>query len=265
MAQLDDKMIGIVGGMGPYTGLDLAAKVFDQTTARGASEQPSLMVMACPGWINDRTDFLVRRQGDNPATAILNVIERMYGAGARIIGIPCNTAHAPEIFEPISQGCRERFPDIILVDMLKETGKFLNKFHPEVNTAGLLCTLGSYKTNAYAAALADFGITVINPEGLQQQEVHQLIYDPGFGIKANPNRLVHVTRTRIERLTIELKNAGAQAIILGCSEIPLVVKDRFLAGLPIIDPTLTLARGLIKQAVPSKLRPLPHESIETAL
>ncbi|MCA9394222.1 MAG: aspartate/glutamate racemase family protein [Candidatus Omnitrophica bacterium] len=265
MKKMDEKIIGIVGGMGPYTGLDLAAKVLDQTNARGAAEQPSLVVMACPSWINDRTDYLVHRQGENPAVGILDVIERLYGAGARVIGIPCNTAHAEEILAPVADGCAKRFANMTLVDMLQETGAFMKEFHPDISSAGLLCTLGSYKTNAYGAVLQDFGITVINPEGMQQQEVHQLIYDPGFGIKANPNRLVHITRTRIERVAIELKNAGAQSIILGCTEIPLVIKEHYLAGLPVIDPTLSLARGLLRKAAPGKLRPFPHESVETSI
>ncbi len=260
-----DNIIGIVGGMGPYTGLDLAAKILDQSNARTAADQPSLMVLACPAWINDRTDYLVRQQGENPAYAILEVISRLHSVGARTIGIPCNTAHAPAIFEVIRAGCDKLSPAVTLAHMIEEVGLFLAEYHPEIRQAGILCTLGSYKTNVYAGALACHGIQVVNPEGMQQQEIHQVIYDAETGIKAAPTLTRHATRTKIERVAIELKNAGAQAIILGCTELPLVIKENYLAGLPVIDPTLILARALLKIAAPAKLQPFPHESIETAL
>lgn len=260
-----ENIIGIVGGMGPYTGLDLAAKVMDQTTAGSASEQPSLIVMSCPGWISDRSEFLLQQKGDNPAVAICDVIGRLHQAGARVIGIPCNTAHAPAILEPVRETCGSLSPGVTLIHMIDEVGRFLDEFHPEIRKAGILCTLGSYKTHVYANSLARHDIMIINPEGMQQQEVHDLIYDPRTGIKSIPTRARHATRSKIERIAIELKNAGAQAIVLGCTEIPLVIKERYLVGLPVIDPTLILARALLRAAAPDKLRPYPHESIEAPL
>jgi aspartate racemase len=51
----------------------------------------------------------------------------------------------------------------------------------------------------------------------------------------------------------DLKEAGAQAIVLGCTEIPLVFTEKRIVGLVVIDPTLILARALIVAVDPQKL------------
>lgn len=264
MTEKTNKIIGIVGGMGPYTGLDLAAKILDQSTAQAATEQPSIATLSFPSEISDRTDYILRQKGPNPAYAIIKIIERLATVGAQVIGIPCNTAHAPAIFSVVTAAF-EADSGIVIIDMIREVGNFLEEYHPDVRAAGILCTLGAYKTNVYRDQLDRHGIAVVNPEGLQQQEVHDIIYDPQTGIKASPNHQRYAMRTKIERLAIELKSVGAQAIILGCTEIPLVIKESYLASLPVIDPTLILARTLLHHADPAKLRPYAHESTETNL
>jgi len=47
----------------------------------------------------------------------------------------------------------------------------------------------------------------------------------------------------------------SEAIILGCTEIPFVFGDNFYNGIPAIDPTLILARALIRAHSPRKLKP----------
>lgn len=53
-----------------------------------------------------------------------------------------------------------------------------------------------------------------------------------------------------------LKKRGAQALILGCTEIPIAIPEQLLQDVVAIDPTFVLARALINQADPDKLKPL---------
>jgi aspartate racemase len=48
--------------------------------------------------------------------------------------------------------------------------------------------------------------------------------------------------------------AGAEAVVLGCTELPLAVPEAELDGLPIVDPTRILARALIRAVTPARLR-----------
>ena len=59
-------MIGIVGGVGPYAGLDLMRKVFDQTLAGGDQEHVDALLFSLPSGIADRTEYLEGRVEQNP-------------------------------------------------------------------------------------------------------------------------------------------------------------------------------------------------------
>ena len=69
MSQKDAK-IGIVGGAGPYAGLDLAQKILHQTVANSDQDYLPTLLISTPGLIEDRTDFLLGETEKNPAHAI---------------------------------------------------------------------------------------------------------------------------------------------------------------------------------------------------
>jgi aspartate racemase len=94
---------------------------------------------------------------------------------------------------------------------------------------------------------------VLTPhEELQREAIHPAIYDPDYGIKA----CGHATDSARQKLMLGVRylaEVGAQAIVLGCTEIPLVIREKRVAGLVVIDPTLILARALIFAVDPQKL------------
>ncbi len=116
-------MIGIVGGVGPYAGLDLAKNVFDNTQANVDQDHLPLVMMSVPETILDRTEYLLHIVDDNPGRSIANVILRMETVGATVAGIPCNTAHATEIFNLTKKVLAEGKANIILLSMIEETIK----------------------------------------------------------------------------------------------------------------------------------------------
>lgn len=120
---------------------------------------------------------------------------------------------------------------------------------------GVLSTTGTYQAGVYAAVLEPLGFTaVLPPFPLQTEKIHPAIYDPNYGIKA----CGVATAQAHENLLLgikTLKSAGAEAIILGCTELPLAFTEPTTADLPLIDPTLILARALIREANPAKLKP----------
>ncbi len=96
-------MIGIVGGVGPYAGLDLMKKVFDNTLAQIDQDHLDVVMLSLSGSIADRTEYLEGKVDVNPGLAIAGVLKRLEEAGATVAGIPCNTAHAPGIFSFIEK------------------------------------------------------------------------------------------------------------------------------------------------------------------
>ena len=95
----DTGAIGVLGGAGPYAGLDLMRKIFDQTEANCDQEHLSVIQYSLSEHIIDRTRFLLGETDENPGEAIGEIMVRMAKAGATVIGVPCNTAHSPRIMD----------------------------------------------------------------------------------------------------------------------------------------------------------------------
>jgi aspartate racemase len=251
-----EKWIGVVGGVGPFAGIDLLGKIAAQTVADKDQDHLTVLNWSQPGTIVDRTEFLLGHVAQNPAFALAEQVQQLAKMGAGVVGIPCNTAHAPRIFNQIRAELAAVKCDVLLLHVIEEVGRFLQSNLPHVKQIGVLSTTGTYRAGVYAAVLEPLGFTaVLPPITLQTEKIHPAIYDPVYGLKA----CGVVTRQAQENLLLgiaTLKGAGAKAIILGCTELPLAYNELAAAGLPLIDPTLILARALIREANPAKLKPL---------
>jgi len=247
--------IGIVGGVGPYAGLDLTKKVFDQTLAGSDQEHVPVIMISRPGDIADRTEYLLGHVDANPGHAIARIIGTLEQSGATVIGIPCNTAHAPAIFNCIIDELEQAGSTVRVLHMIREAAIFLHDIHPSIHRVGVLSTIGAYQTGIYASTLATEGFDVLQPGEDRQQWVHDAVYHPDFGIKAQSNPVTAEARQRLIQATRELADAGAEAVILGCTEMPLAVTEHAVDGIAMIDPTLILARALIRDTAPQKLKP----------
>lgn len=250
-------MIGIVGGVGPYAGLDLMKKIFDQTLARKDQDHVDTILLSLPSGILDRTEYLEGRVEKNPAFAIAKVLGRLEESGASVAGIPCNTAHTGEIFEVVLRELKRGKRSIQLLNMVSETVSFIQSTHSNLNRIGVLSTTGTYKSRVYVEALEDQGFQVLVPEmEMQETLIHPAIYDPVYGIKSLSDPIDPQAKENLQKGFDFLESRGAQAVILGCTEIPLAFPGHSRGGMLAIDPTLVLARALLKYSNPHKLKPL---------
>jgi aspartate racemase len=249
-----EKTIGIVAGVGPFAGLDLLGKVLAETAVSRDQHHLPIYSLSQPGEIVDRTEYLLGLVAENPAYAIARQLERLAALGAAVAGIPCNTAHAPPIFSVIQTELSAADCPIHLLHMIEEVGRFLAENHPGIKRVGVLSTTGTYRAAVYPQVLATAGCQAIAPdENTQMSLVHPAIYDPVYGVKAT-GTATERAREGLITAVATLRARGAQAIILGCTELPLVLPEKELNGLPTIDPTRILARALIREANASKLR-----------
>ncbi len=249
------RIIGIVGGVGPYAGVDLAQKIFDQTNARADQEHLPVALLSVPGEIADRTAFILGETATNPAHALAEIIQRLERMGASVVGIPCNTAHAPQIFDVIIEKLAEAGCNVKLVHMIERVARFIREKYPRVRKVAVLSTTGTNKANVYPHFLEKEGIEVLSPSNSLQDNIHAAVYDPEYGIKARSNPVTETARAGLMDAIAFFQNEGAEAIILGCTEIPIAIRERKIGGMPIIDSTLILARALIDSVAPEKLRP----------
>ena len=252
---LKKHIIGVVGGVGPYAGLDLVKKIFDQTTASIDQEHLPVILMSLPDEIEDRTKFLVGTSAANPAHSIVEILQKLETVGATVAGIPCNTAHAPRIFDVVRQGIEQQGLLIRLLHMIDETVLFVQQNFPTLKNIGLLSTTGTAQSGIYQRSFERGGVRIILPsDEVQQKKVHSAIYDSGNGIKAFSNPVTDQARQSLLEAIDWLRNRGAEAVILGCTEIPLAVPEKLIDTMPLIDPTMILSRSLISLTYPSKLK-----------
>ena len=250
------KTIGIVGGVGPYAGLDLNRKIFDETIAGSDQDHLPVILASLSASINDRTRYLLRGDVENPAQGLFNVLARLASIGVTVAGIPCNTAHAEPIFRKIEEKLRDSGLTLKLLNMITEVMDHIQRVFPPDARIGVLSTLGTYQTGLYASYMEKAGIGMLLSEEKQAEEIHLSIYDPTYGIKAHSHPVTKEARQVVVNAVRELGERGATAVILGCTELPLALALDSLDNIVLIDPATILARALIRETYPGKLKPL---------
>jgi aspartate racemase len=233
--------LGVVGGIGPAATVDFLGKVVAHTRARRDQDHVPIVVDHNP-CIPDRTAHLVGGAAD-PLLALYAACRRLEANGATLIALPCNTAHAylPRIQPRLA---------VPVVHMLDETVAHIARRHPDCRRVGLLATSGTIASGVYHTAARSAPFDLIEPSGAGQRRVMRAIYGE-HGVKAG-----HTTgacRDDLAAAIGELARRGATVVILGCTELPLILPQQigFDAGGPcvaLVDPTLVLARRCIERA-----------------
>ena len=248
-----DRAIGIVGGVGPSAGTDLVNKVFSHTVAHKDQDHINLFLTSCPSIIPDRTDYLLSG-GEDPAPGLEKCIRWLSDCGATAVGIACNTAHAPEILG------RVKVPQgVTLINMIEQTSLHVSRMAQSFMSGtresrefrvGILATLGTLQCNVYDRYFSD----LVKPDAPVAKAVHEAIYDKAYGIKALPY-VSDKARDVVCGAVMHLRDKGCSAVILGCTELPLVFdKEHCYNGVELVDPTEILAIELIRATAPEKLK-----------
>lgn len=237
------KTIGIVGGVGPLAGTDLANKVFKHTRATKDQDHINLILVSCPSLIPDRTAFLLEG-GEDPAPGISECLSKLALCGADAAGIACNTAHAHRIQQNVVLP-----KGLVLVNMIDSTCREIHRRFGKARI-GLLASLGTIRTGIYADYFKKYPeLELMVPPQEVCEDVHKAIYDPVYGIKATPQVTQEAAQV-VGKAVQLLMDSGCSAVILGCTELPLVFPGEDPA---LIDPTDILAQELIKATEPQLL------------
>ncbi len=245
-------LIGIVGGMGPHAGVDFHAKVLHETRASADNEHFSIIHMALQHLIADRVHFIFGHTDKNPADGIFEVIRQMDELGVTVAAMPCNTAHAPPIFDVVKARMLEAKIKLRFLHMPEEVVKSLagSKF----KRIGVLGTNGTWRSKTYETALKGSGFEPILPDWEVQERVQDAISHSQFGVKAQSNPVTPEASKLLQQGLDHLKSKGAELVLLACTELPLAYPMSQYQGMVIEDPTRILARALVRCANPQKLK-----------
>lgn len=227
------KTIGIIGGMGPAATCDLYQKITDWTDAACDQDHIHIIIDSNTN-IPDRTAAILHG-GKDPVPELVKSAKLLESAGADFLIMPCNTAHyfKDKITEQVN---------IPLVSIIESTADALLK--KGVKKAALLATDGTVQSGVYAKVFEKKGIDLVTPDEEGQKVIMSLIYDYVKKGIMDPKKLpTEETRAIVKKL----QDDGCQAIILGCTELPLAFKALGMYDI-CTDATLELAKAAIRFA-----------------
>jgi aspartate racemase len=233
--------VGVVGGVGPAATVDFLDKIVRNTPAARDQEHIRMLVEQDPQ-IPDRTENLIG-EGADPTVALYSTCRKLADGGADIIAIPCNTAHAfVERIQP--------YLGVPVVNMLTETVRHLRDTFPHLREIGVLATSGTLASGVYRKALEAEGLRQVAPEIALQARVMEAIYGVA-GVKAGltTGRCQDDIAAALEGLAAR----GVEVVLLGCTELPLLLPERVFvaangARVHLVDPTEVLAKACVALA-----------------
>jgi len=225
------KTVGIIGGMGPAATLDLFNKILKATPAKRDQDHIHIIIDNFPQ-IPDRTAFLLGK-GANPLPYILKSVRTLERANVDVLCMPCNTAHY--FVEDIRKATPLPFISIIESTLNEIRSRFKNS-----KNIGLLATDGTIIGRVYHNIFEVEGYKIITPLEEKQHEVMKIVYS----IKAG--RIEENVQT-FEEIIEHMKFLGSEVVILGCTELPILLKY-FEPSIPVIDATSCLAKEIVNFA-----------------
>jgi aspartate racemase len=232
---MKEKVIGILGGMGPEATLDCYARIIKNTPAKLDQDHLRVIIDSNPK-VPDRTKAIIG-ESESPVPLLVAGCRSLQQAGADFIIIPCVSAHF--FIEEIRQ--QIKLPILSIFEVVAET---LASDHPQIKTVGLMGTTGTISGGLFQKRLAADGIETIVPDESHQSKVMEAIYDIK---KTQPTRSRAKITADLIATAEDLVSRGARGIVAGCTEIPLALKPEHLA-VPYFDALTILARAAIFEA-----------------
>lgn len=221
--------LGILGGMGPLATADFFKKIVQMTDAASDQEHIRILMDDNPQ-IPDRTSFIMG-EGADPTRAMVRSALRLEYMGADFIAMPCNTAHR---FHSAIQS----FLDVPILNMIDLTGAYIKSNWPDKKKALLLATKGTYSAGIYNFALNSRSIELLVPDDEAKEVLMQWIY------KVKQSGEVPSKEEFTE--LIRSQSGGEEIpVILGCTELPLMVDKLQLKGM-YVDTTTVLAKTCVE-------------------
>ncbi|WP_339914780.1 amino acid racemase [uncultured Brevundimonas sp.] len=215
------RVLGVLGGMGPAATVAFLARVQALTPATGDQDHIRMLVDINPQ-VPDRN-----RAPQAADDMLGEMAARLREAGAQILAMPCNTAHA--------QSTGLRGIGLPFIDMIAETTAVATE--GEVKKVGVLATPGGEAL--YTAALSSNGAKIVRLVGANRQAFTACIAAVKRGDTGK------APRAEMRRLAAALVASGAERVIAGCTEVPLLLGPKDVS-VPLIDSADVLARACVK-------------------
>ena len=227
------KRIGILGGMSPESTIEYYQHITHRYTERfGDYGYPEIIIYSVS--FQPYVDWPLNGEWDKVAAGLGTAARKLQDAGADFIVISTNTMHM--VVDEI-----RTYVDIPILSLLDVVADAIQE--KKLSTVGLLGTAFTMGNRFYHDVLEARGIEVITPDAQEQVYVNRVIYD-----ELVAGKLLETSREGYLDIIHKLAERGARGIILGCTEIPLLVKQAD-TPLPLLDTTILHAEAALAYAL----------------
>ena len=222
-----EKTLGVIGGLGPIATAHFLELVINMTDARCDQEHLDMIIYNTPS-TPDRTAYILDNTQPDPLPRMLSVGQALAQQGVSRIAIPCMTAHY--FFSQLEAGI-----SVPLINSVAETVRHLKD--NGIQKVGIMATDGTIRSGIFHRELEKQGLCPIPPGEQAQKDVMHLIFNNvKFGTPAEMDRFFAAADA--------LRHQGAQAIILGCTELSLIKRD-YRIGPGFLDAMEVLAQQAV--------------------
>ncbi|MCL2498865.1 MAG: amino acid racemase [Defluviitaleaceae bacterium] len=217
--------LGIAGGMGVQATALFYEKLISLQKV-GVEQDYIDVLIYSKSSIPDRTAFITGKSDQNPYPELIRAIETLRRANASCIAVPCVTSHY-FLKDMMEDYC------VPIFNMLKEMARYVSD--AGYKKIGLLATVGTLHGRFFHTALAECGIETVEPKPTDQAALMEYIYAIKKGQPSDPAVL--------RGFADVLLSQGAEAAILGCTELSVAVKGYDNGYIDALD---VLARAALK-------------------
>lgn len=227
------RVVGILGGMGPEATIWLMQRVLALTPAEDDADHVPLLVDNNTQ-VPSRISAIIEQDGEDPTPVLVGMARKLEAAGATALAMPCNTAHFYADAIRASVG-------IPFLDMPELTARHValslaTRAGQPARRVGMLASPAVRMTGVFEQPFREAGIEPLYPD--DDGPVLESIRD----VKAG--RIERATFERLEAVVSGMSAAGAEVVVIACSELS-IVKDRIGGALPRVDSIEVLAHAVV--------------------
>ena len=227
------KKIGILGGLSPESTVIYYLRIVRRYQELfGDHSYPEIIIYSMS--FQKFVDWMAKDRWNEITDELIRGIRNLAAAGADFALIATNTMHL--VFDEV-----EKASPIPLISIVDATAEAIKK--EKINTVGLLGTVFTMERSLYRDGLAKYGIKILIPKKADRDYINKVIFE-----ELCRGIIRDESRNNFKRIIEELTERGAEGIVLGCTEIPLLI-DEMDVSTRIFDTTKIHADKALEFAV----------------
>ncbi len=219
--------LGIIGGLGPQTSCDFCLGL-NRSFQKKADRLPEIVLENLPVSKKAEEEMIHGKVSNEHFFLLRQAVKRLNQAEADLIVIPCNTVHC--FLERLQKESR-----IPIINIIEESTKECLK--KEFKTVGLLST--PLTKDLFKKESEKRGLKLLFPDKKEQKRINNIILE----LIHNSEKPNH--KKTLLKIVHGFQKRGAEAIILGCTDLPLIIKEED-SSLPLVNTLAVLEKAAIE-------------------